>query len=142
MTIIKKAALYFARKEFCRNAINESVDLNIFKKKMTAPVFIGLFLIVFSYAIGIPAFFVVGIIAAKLRKPVLGVVGIPVIYGFSWLLLMLGMYLTGPEYARALGSRMVRFVLGKILGDELKTLICFPTDNLQNNIINKADRKR
>lgn len=109
---------------------------------MTAPVLFGLFLIVFSYAIGIPAFFVVGIIAAKLKKPILGVVGIPLIYGISWLLLMLGLYLTGPVYARALGSWVIRFVLGKILGDELNTLACLPADNVQKNIINKVDIKR
>lgn len=122
MNSIKRTALYFARKEFCRNAINECVDLNVLKEKHTAPVIIGLFLIVFSYLMVVPSFFIVGLIAARLKNPMVGVIGIPVAYGFTWLITMLGLYLTGPEYAKALGHWLVRIVLEKILGDEAKKI--------------------
>jgi hypothetical protein len=123
LSIIKKAALYFARKEFCRNAINhERTDLRVLKEKHTAPVIIGLLLIVFSYLMVIPAFLIVGLIAAKFKNPMIGIIGIPLAYGFTWLITMLGMYLTGPEYAKALGRWIARVVLEKILGDEAKNI--------------------
>ncbi|MDI6743118.1 MAG: hypothetical protein QMD11_10330 [Smithella sp.] len=142
MNIIKKAALYFARKEFCRNAINERADLAVLRQNHTLLEKIGISLIVFSFVMVIPSFFIVGFIAADLKKPVIGIIGIPAAYGISWLILMLGMYVTGPRYAKALRHWIIRIVLEKILGDELKTLACVPADNLQNNIINKENIKR
>jgi len=124
--IVRKAALYFARKEFCRNAINEHADLSVIRKKHALPVTIGLVLIVFSYVSVIPAFFIVGLIAAKLKKPMIGIIGIPLAYGFSWLIFMLGMYLTGSDYAKALGKCLARVILEKILGDEAKKVASNP----------------
>jgi ABC-type spermidine/putrescine transport system permease subunit II len=122
LSIIKKTALYFARKEYCRASINEHADLSVFKEKLSATVIIGLILITVSYLLGIPAVFIVGGIAARLKNPTFGVIGIPLIYGFSWLLLMLGLYLAGPKYGKALGRWTVRVMLEKILGDEAKTI--------------------
>jgi hypothetical protein len=126
LSIIKKAALYFARKEFCRTAINEHAGLSIFKEKLTGTVIFGLVLIFLGYFLGIPAVFIVGGIAAWLNNPKLGVVGIPLIYGFSWLLLMLGLYLAGPQYGKALSRWAVRVILEKILGDEAKKIASNP----------------
>ncbi len=56
-----------------------------------------------------------------MKNPMLGVIGIPLIYGVSWLLLMLGLYLAGPQYGKALGRWAARVMLEKILGDEAKT---------------------
>jgi len=126
LTIIKRTAIYFARKEFCRNAIKECVDLKVLKSKHNVTVMIGLFLIVFSYFMVVPSFFIVGLIAARLKNPMVGVIGIPVAYGFTWLITMLGLYLTGPEYARAVGHWLVRVVLEKILGDEAKKIASNP----------------
>ncbi|HAR49779.1 hypothetical protein ER57_05150 [Smithella sp. SCADC] len=122
MNIIKKAALHFARKEFCRNAINERADLAVLRQKHTLPEKIGIFLIVFSFIMVIPSFFIVGLIAADLKKPMVGIIGIPVAYGISWLITMLGMYLTGPRYVKVLGCWITKVVLEKILGDEINTV--------------------
>jgi len=119
LNIIKKSALYFARKEFCRAAINDHADLSIFKKKLTGTVITGLIIIFISYFLGIPAAFIVGVIAAWLHSPAFGVIGIPLAYGLSWLLLMLGIYLAGPQYGRALSRFVVRVILEKILGNEV-----------------------
>ena len=129
MSIIKKTALYFARKEFCRAAIHEHADLSIFEKKLTATVIIGLILIAFSNLIGLPAVFIVGGIAAWLEKPMIGFIGIPLTYGISWLLLMLGLYLAGPKYGKALGRWAVRVILEKILGNDAKTIGSVPVEN-------------
>ena len=120
MNIIKKSALYFARKEFCRAAINDHADLSIFKEKLTGTVIVGLIIILISYFLGIPAAFIVGGIAAWLKSPAFGVIGIPLVYGLSWLLLMLGIYLAGPQYGRALSRWAVRVILEKIIGNDAK----------------------
>ncbi|MCX5849536.1 MAG: hypothetical protein NTW65_08820 [Deltaproteobacteria bacterium] len=122
MSIIKKTALYFARKEFCMAAINERADLSVFKEKLTATVIIGLVLFTASYIIGIPAIFIVGGIAACLNKPMIGVIGIPLLYGVSWIFFMLGLYLAGPKYGKALVRWAVRVTLEKVLGDEAETI--------------------
>jgi hypothetical protein len=129
LSIIKKTALYFARKEFCRAAIHEHADLSIFEKKLTATVIIGLILIAFSNLIGLPAVFIIGGIAAWLEKPMLAFIGMPLIYGISWLLLMLGVYLAGPKYGKALSRWAARVILEKILGNEAKTIGSVPVEN-------------
>ena len=133
MSIIKKIALYFARKEFCRTAINEHADLSIFKEKLTASVIAGLILITVSYLIGLPAVFIVGGISAWLKNPTFGVIGIPLIYGLSWLLLMLGLYLAGPKYGNAFGHWIVRIILEKIIGDEAKTIRPLPQEGSEKD---------
>lgn len=137
MSIIKKTARYFARKAFCRDAIHDHADLSIFKEELTASVITGLVLIAVSYPIGLPAVFIVGGIAAWMEKPRVGIIGIPLTYGISWLLLMLGLYLAGPKYGKAFSRWAVRFILEKILGDEAKTIGFVPVENpekpTQNN---------
>lgn len=134
MNIIKKAALHFARKEFCRNAINERADLAVLRQKHTLPEKIGIFLIVFSFIMVIPSFFIVGLIAADLKKPMVGIIGIPVAYGISCLILLIGMYLTGPRYVKALGRWITKVVLEKILGDEINTVRSSPIKDSGNDI--------
>jgi hypothetical protein len=126
LSIIKKAARYFARKEFCRNAINARNDLSVLRQKHTIPEIIGIILLVLSIIMVIPSFFVVGLIAHDLKKPMVGIIGIPVAYGISWLITMLGMYLAGPRYAKALGRWITKVVLEKILGDEAKKIASDP----------------
>jgi hypothetical protein len=134
LNIIKKAALHFARKEFCRNAINERADLAVLRQKHTLPEKIGIFLIVFSFIMVIPSFFIVGLIAADLKKPMVGIIGIPLAYGISWLILVIGMYLTGPRYAKALGRWITKLVLEKIIGDEINTVRSSPIKDSENDI--------
>ena len=129
MSIIKKVARYFARKEFCRAAIVEHADLSVFEAKLSAAVITGLVLIAFSYPIGLPAVFIIGGIAAWSGKPMIGVIGIPLTYGISWLLFMLGVYLAGPKYGRAIIRWAVRVILEKILGKEAKTIGFVPLEN-------------
>jgi len=134
LSIIKKAALHFARKEFCRNAINKRADLTVLRQKHTLSEIIGIFLIVFSFIIVIPSFFIVGLIAADLKKPMIGIIGIPLAYGISWLILILGMYLTGPRYAKALRRWITNVVLEKILGDEINTVRSIQIKDSENDI--------
>jgi hypothetical protein len=122
LNVIKKVALFFARKEYCRAAINEHADLSVFKEKHTKSVIIGLVLFTVSYVIGIPAIFIVGGISVWLKNPTFGIIGVPLIYGISWLFFILGLYLAGPKYGKAFARWAVRFTLEKILGKEAETI--------------------
>lgn len=120
MNILKKAARYFARKKFCRKAIDEHADLRAFKDKLTPPIVTGLILIAFSYVIGLPAVVALSIIAVWLHKPLVGIIGGPLIYGVSTIIFIIGLKLAGKKYFLVLISWITRIILERILGDEAK----------------------
>ncbi len=125
-------ALYIARKEFCRKAITEHADLSVFKEKLSARTYVGIFLVAFSYVIGLPAVPVLGMIASWLNRPLVGFIGIPVTYGISWMTFMFGMYLAGTKYINALSSWITRIILEKMLGDKVKTIRPLPVENSES----------
>ena len=120
MSIVKKTALYLARKEFCRKAIAEHANLSVFKKKPSFRVMIGLVLIAFSYAIGLPVAIVLSIMVASQGNAILAAVAAPLLYGISWLIFLVAMYLAGPEYGRALSRWAARVILEKFSGTRRK----------------------
>ncbi len=132
MSIVKKIALYIARKEFCRKAITEHADLSVFQERLSARTYVGIFLVAFSYVIGLPAVPVLGMIASWLNRPLIGFIGIPVTYGISWLTFMFGMYLAGTKYINALSSWITRVILEKMLGDKIKTIKPLPVENSES----------
>jgi ABC-type spermidine/putrescine transport system permease subunit II len=129
LSIIKEIALHFARKEFCRKAINERADLSVFKEKSSFSVKIGIILVFFSYIIGLPAVFAIGALAAALKKPLIFLIGGPLIYSISTLIFILGGYLAGTKYIKAFFRWSVRIILEKILGDEAKKQASLNTNN-------------
>jgi hypothetical protein len=120
LSILKKKAHYFARKSFCRKAIDEHADLKAFKEKLTMPIVTGFILIAFSYVIGLPAVVAFGVIAVKLDKPLIGIIGGSLIYGISTLIFIIGIKLAGKKYFVVLSRWLARIILEKILGDEAK----------------------
>lgn len=120
MSILKKTAHYFARKKFCRNAIDEQADLSAFKDKLTLSIVIGIILIALSYVTGMPSVIALGIIAVWLDKPLIGIIGGPLIYSFSTVIFIIGVRLAGKKYFMALCRWLMRVSLEKILGDEVK----------------------
>jgi uncharacterized membrane protein len=120
LNILKKPARYLARKKFCRKAIDEHADLTAFKYRLTPPIVTGLILIAFSYVIGLPAVVAMGIIAVWLNKPLVGIIGGPLIYGVSTIIFIIGLKLVGKKYVFVLISWITRIILEKILGDEAK----------------------
>lgn len=131
MNILRKTALYFARKEYCRKAVADNADLRIFKKKPSLRIVIGLILIAVSYVIGLPAAVILSVLAASRGNAMVAAIGAPLLYGISWLMFMAGVYLAGPEYGKALSRWLVRIILEKILGDEIKIISAdIPESNL------------
>jgi len=122
LNILKKIAHYFARKNFCRKAIDEHADLNAFKENLSRSIVIGLILIALSYTIGLPTVVAFGAIATSMNKPLIGIVGGALIYGISTLMFFIGIKMAGMKYFLALTSWLARIILEKILGPEVKTL--------------------
>jgi hypothetical protein len=128
LSILKKTAHYFARKSFCRNAIDQHADLSAFRERLTLPRVSGIILIAFSYVIGLPAVVALGVIAVKLDEPLIGIIGGPLIYGLSTLIFIIGIKLAGKQYLMALSRWLARIILEKILGDEAKAPCPFPAE--------------
>lgn len=141
MNVLKKIARYFAGKSFCRKAIDEHADLSAFKEKLALPIVTGIILIAFSYIIGLPAVVALGIIAVWLNKPLIGIIGGPLIYGISTLIFIIGLRLVGKKYLVALSRWLTRIILEKILGDEAKVICPLPLPESESKKLKRAGRR-
>jgi len=71
-------------------------------------ILIGLVLIIVSYILGWPAVGAIAGIAAYLKAPMIGLIGCPAIYIFSWLMLFAGVYLIGKDSYRLIKEGGIR----------------------------------
>lgn len=113
--VIRQRILRIAQTDFVRSAIEEQVDLSVFKGRPTPKIIAGLVAMALSYVIGWPVIGLLGILAVKLQKPLLAVVGGPLIYGLSHLVFLLGMYLCGAFYAMVMVRWLTRVCMEKLL---------------------------
>jgi len=120
LNIIKKTALYFARKKYCREAIEKRANLSDMREKPAMSAMIGLGMIAFIYVIGLPAVIVLGVIAVWMKKPLVAVIGGPLIYTVSTIIFIIGIKMAGKKYFHVFCRWMVRVVLTKILGDDVR----------------------
>jgi hypothetical protein len=120
--IIKKIARYFARKKYCQAVVITQADLTTFQEKPTFPVVMGISMIVFSYMIGLPAVFFLTMLAVWMKKPLIGIIGGPLIYAISTLVFVIGIRMAGFKHIKALFAWATRVALEKILGDEIKDI--------------------
>ena len=88
-----------AATQFVRSALAENADLSAFKQKPSLKVILGVSAIVFSYIIGWPAITLLGTLAVYYERPIIVLLGGPLIYGLSHLVFLLGMYLAGARYS-------------------------------------------
>ncbi len=122
MSIIKKTALYFARKKYCKTAIEDRADLSAIREKPTMSMIVGIILIVFSYAIGLPTVIALGVLAVSMGKPLVGIVGGAMIYTISTIIFIIGIKMAGKKYFYLFSRWVVRVVLTKILGEDVREL--------------------
>jgi len=122
LNIIKKAALFLARKKYCKDAIEQRADLSAMREKPARQVIAGLILVAFSYVIGLPAVVFLSVCAVKLDRPLIVVVGGSLIYGVSTIIFLIGIRLAGKKYFHVFCRWAVRVVLEKILGDDIRVL--------------------
>lgn len=111
----RKALMKITNTGFVRSAIDEQADLSAFKAKPSLVVITGVTLIIISSLLGWPAVAALGVTAVQLEEPLIAVIGAPLVYGFSHLVFMLGMYFSGAEYSVIFSRWMVRVVMEKLL---------------------------
>lgn len=83
---------------------------------------IGLILIAFSYVIGLPAVILLGVLAVWVKKPLVAVIGGPLIYAISTIIFLVGIKLAGKKYFQVFFRWIMRVVLEKILGEDIRLL--------------------
>jgi hypothetical protein len=111
--MMDRIAKKIANIPYIRKAVEDGADLSAFREKLNARIYIGLFIIAWSYILGWPAVAFFGILSIYFREPLLFVVGGPLIYGFSHVLFWFGLYLAGSRYAVALMRWGVRKLFEK-----------------------------
>lgn len=87
-----------ARKKYCKTAIEDQADLKAIREKPTPSMIAGLIMIGFSYIIGLPAVVAMGIIAVWAKKPLVAVIGGPLIYAISTIIFIIGIRMAGKTY--------------------------------------------
>jgi hypothetical protein len=70
---------------------------DVFRRKPTPRIIVGLVLIAVSFVVGWPMVAVFGMLAAYLREPLILIIGGPTTYGFAWLVWLAGMFCIGAE---------------------------------------------
>jgi hypothetical protein len=109
-----------ARARFVREAVAEKGDLSALwaalREKKTPRVWVGLGIVGFSYLLGWPAVGLLAVIAYRLREPLVILVGGPVIYALSYVVLLAGSWLAGARYAGIVLRWVTRWVVEKLGG--------------------------
>ena len=115
MNTIKKLANRIAKTKFAGRAINEGADLSAFKTKPTAKSFLGIFLMCFSYILGLPAVGLIGALSIYWHKPLLIIIGGPLLMVIAQLVFLAGMYLAGGKYVMVFFRWATRVTLEKLM---------------------------
>ncbi len=113
--MIRQGILKISKTAYVRSAIEEQADLSAFKEKPTPLVVAGVMAIVVSFIIGWPAVAACGILAVKLHNPWIAAIGGPLTYGFSHLVFLFGMYLSGAVYSLIFFRWLIRITMEKLL---------------------------
>jgi hypothetical protein len=115
LNIIKRLANGIAKTKFASRAINDGADLSAFKKKPTAQNFFGIFLMCFSYIIGWPAVGLIGAFSIYWHKPLLIIIGGPLLLVIAHLVFSAGLYLAGGKYVMVFFRWVTRVTLEKLM---------------------------
>ena len=105
-----------AETEYVRKAIEERADLSAFQERPSVRTLLGVFAIGFSYVISWPAISALGALAIYLEKPLLIVVGGPILYALSHLVFLFGMYLSGAKYSKIFLRWATRVAMERLTG--------------------------
>ena len=100
---------------YVQKAIAERADLSAFKARPTLRILSGVFLIGASFVVCWPLISVLGFLALHLGNPWIIAVGGPLAYGFSHLVFLAGMYLSGAEYTLIFCRWLVRVVMERLM---------------------------
>ncbi|MGM0425019.1 MAG: hypothetical protein ACQEQX_08885 [Thermodesulfobacteriota bacterium] len=129
--LFRSLAKLLIRKEFVRSAIKENADLSLFRQRPSGKILVGLACIAVSYMVCWPVISALGVFAVYVRKPMLVVVGAPLIWTVAHFLCMFGVYLAGAEHTKALAKWLVRRFVERQLPEEVQKQGCSGTDNTE-----------
>jgi len=120
---LQRALFFAASTSFVRDAIREQADLAPFRAKPSLSVFVGVSCIIISFPLGWPSLVFFGYLAIRWHNPWLAAVVGPVVYFFSHLLFLYGMWLSGMVYTLVLCRWLARIIvepaLARLAPDEL-----------------------
>jgi len=112
----KNITMFFLKREFVQNILNEDIDLGCLRKRPTTQVKAGIVLVLISYVLGWPMVAFLGFISLYIDELLVVIIGGPLFYGLSHLVFLLGMYLAGKEYATVLLKWSIKAAIEKIFG--------------------------
>jgi len=115
LNIIKKLANCIAKSKFASKAIDDRADLSAFKGNLTAKNYVGIFLICFSYILGLPAIGLFGALSIYWNEPKLIIIGGPLLLVIAHLVFLAGMYLAGGKYLMVFFRWATRVTLEKLI---------------------------
>lgn len=114
--IRRKIARSLAGRKYIREILDHPTDLSEFRERPTKRLLAGLILMGLSYVIGWPAVAALSILAAWFREPMIALIGGPTIYGFSYLVFIVGAWLArAPHYMGTLVRYAIQVFFKKIL---------------------------
>jgi hypothetical protein len=111
----RKIAQYLAGKKYIREMLEHPADLSEFKQRPTPRLITGLVLMGFSYVIGWPAVAALSALAVWMREPLIAVIGCPTTYGLSYVVFIVGAWLSrAPHYMGTLTRYALQSLLRKL----------------------------
>lgn len=114
--MIQKIAGRLAETKYIRGILEHPSDVSEFRERPTPRLIAGLILMGFSYLIGWPAVAALSILAIRLHKPLIAVIGCPAIYGFSCVVFFVGAWLArAPHYLGLLTRHAIGLLFRKLL---------------------------
>ncbi|MBN2495424.1 MAG: hypothetical protein JXR96_12590 [Deltaproteobacteria bacterium] len=103
-----------------QRAVDEHADLSMFRGRPAPRLLVGLGLLGLSMLLGWPAVALMAVLAVAFEEPLIGVVGGPAIYAFSWLIYGAGILVAGWEvlkymhaFNRWSARRLVEWLVGE-----------------------------
>ncbi|MDA3897101.1 MAG: hypothetical protein PF482_13250 [Desulfobacteraceae bacterium] len=119
MSLFKLLSNQLLKIRFVQDAVADPTDLSIFREKPTPKMISGFICIIVSYIICWPVISVLGIISLYLKMPLIVIFGGTLIWGFSHLLCMFGLYLAGAQHSKVFLKWITRLFIEKLSSLEL-----------------------
>ena len=97
--VLTKIAESLASKKYVKKILEEPADLSEFRERPTPRLIAGLVLMILSFILGWPAVAALSVLAVWFHEPLLFIIGGPVTYGFSYVVFIVGAWLSrAPHY--------------------------------------------
>jgi hypothetical protein len=113
-----------ARTKAGKSALGLAGTPDVFRRKPSPRIIVGLVLIAVSFVVGWPMVAVFGMLAAYLGEPLILIIGGPTTYGFAWLVWLAGMFCVGAKsytVAKQYSSYLLKLFIERYQSQREKT---------------------